>query len=340
MEDLCEGFFIETSENLIFHVKGFNHPSDGFISFLRYIPSKSGSRERNGEKFKKIYSMNEKFSFLEENYPKYVKFSEKINKKIQFVKSSEIKRIYNPKEKLKKIIENKPDNPLKLKTLDFVEELLEQGVNIENLGITGSILTELHTQNSDIDLIGYGFEEGKKIYSALDKLRKKESKISPYNRQGAEKIAKFRWKNSPLDLKAFLSIEKNKILHGKFENKDYFFRLARQPKESEYEFENTSFRRIGTAKIRGRIKDDKYSIFTPNKYPIDCKKIENQENLEIENIFSYRGKFTEQAKKNEEILAEGRLEKINYENGTKTRMILGKPKEYMIPINDKTKKHL
>jgi len=53
-----EGDFIETSEGLVFDVKGLIHPPNRIIAFLRYFPDKKGERKRNSERYSKVYSLS------------------------------------------------------------------------------------------------------------------------------------------------------------------------------------------------------------------------------------------------------------------------------------------
>ena len=44
----CEGDLIETFDGNIFDVKGFVHPLDRVIAFIRFTPDSSGDRRRGG----------------------------------------------------------------------------------------------------------------------------------------------------------------------------------------------------------------------------------------------------------------------------------------------------
>lgn len=340
MENLREGYFVETREGLIFHVKGVYHPDDGVIGFLRYVPSDSGDRVKNGRVFEKIYSIGEKFEYLEKNFPKYVQYSENLEKKIQIISFEDIEKVYKPQEKLQDLGEKRNLSKVGKNVVEFTNKLIETGIKPENLGITGSILVGLHKENSDIDLIGYGKKPGWKIYSALKDLKEEDSEIKSYDEKNALKIAKFRWGKTGIPLEIFASIEKEKVLHGMFKNRDFFIRLVKHPSEIKGNFEDFSYIPQGKEKITGTIKETKDSIFTPNHYPLKNTSKTNGEKIKIKKITSYRGRFTEQAKVNEKIAAYGRLEKVKYENKTYHRLLLGQPDEYLLPLNDRVKKEL
>jgi len=56
-----EGDYLETKENcLFFDIKGYHHPQDRKICFLRFFPDQNGDRTKEGKKYKKIYSLDER----------------------------------------------------------------------------------------------------------------------------------------------------------------------------------------------------------------------------------------------------------------------------------------
>ncbi len=332
MDNFREGDFLETDEGLIFHVKGVSHPSDRVIAFLRYIPDQNGEREREGTKYRKIYPVDERYKFLRSNYPDYIFYSDKWNQEIQGVPPSKIKEIYRPEEKLKELREKDSLSPLEKLIVESSEEIIEEAdIKRGQLGITGSILVDLQRENSDIDLIAYGEEECRKVYSALKRLRKKESLIRSYTPEEARRIAKFRWGSTGLSIQELTDLEREKILHGMIGDKDFFMRLVKEEKEIDHEYHEYSCSRVGKFKIEGTIGNDEDSIFTPNKYELEEIRTIGECSYDIRNLFSYRGRFTEQVSEGDQIEAYGRIEKITLQNEEYYRLLLGKPEEYLVP---------
>ena len=67
-----EGDYLETKENhLFFDIKGYLHPRDRKICFLRFFPEQNGERIKEGKKYKKIYSLEERYLKIREKYPQY-----------------------------------------------------------------------------------------------------------------------------------------------------------------------------------------------------------------------------------------------------------------------------
>jgi hypothetical protein len=316
-----EGDYIETSEGLYFTVKGMFHPEDKVLSVLRYIPDEGGDRVKNTYRYKRVYNLVKTKRFLEKNYPHYLSYIPRLGITTQSVPISNIKKIYKPREKLKEIIDTSNQKPIKI-LRKLVYSLNEESeVSLECFGITGSILIDMHTPDSDIDINVYGFEQSKRVYDALKKLRLDSNWLKPYTKKTVKNVLESRWSNTGLDLKLFLEIETNKVLHGRVEDKDYFIRLIKPiniPDKSEP---------IEVVKIRKTIKDDSEGIFTPCKYMLEI----SSDNEPIE-LLSYRGKFTEQVKKGELIEARGTLEKVWEGNKIAYRLVLGRKGDYLLPV--------
>jgi len=202
------------------------------------------------------------------------------------------------------------------------------------LGISGSILVKLHTPTSDIDSIVYGSENCYKIYSALRSLlRDGESPVKPYSLKELKKLFDFRSKDTVTRFEDFVRTDSRKVLQGKFMGRDYFIRFVKEWNEIEEKYGTILYKPEGYAKIKAKVVDDSEAIFTPCSY-----KIENVEILEgtcvepIEEIVSFRGRFCEQAKSGEMVIAQGKVERLQKEGEREYhRLLLGnKISDHMI----------
>ena len=61
-----EGDFIETSEGLIFDVKGLVQPPDKVVAYLRYVEDPSGDRKRGRKTYVKVYLLSEREKIQEQ----------------------------------------------------------------------------------------------------------------------------------------------------------------------------------------------------------------------------------------------------------------------------------
>jgi predicted nucleotidyltransferase len=69
-----EGDLIKTKSNVVFDVKGLVHPPNKVIAFPRFIPSPNGTRQGKGTLYGKVYSLGDRFKYLQENHPDLIVF--------------------------------------------------------------------------------------------------------------------------------------------------------------------------------------------------------------------------------------------------------------------------
>jgi predicted nucleotidyltransferase len=325
---LIEGDFIETVDELFFAVKGFKHPVDRVIAYLRYVPDPLGDRKLKNIRYRRVYDLEDTTNYLKKHFPIYLSWIDYISQTLQTVPRIRIKRIYKPREGFNKI---NRDNRKKLDylTREFASSLSNQSnVSKKSIGISGSLLIGLSTDDSDIDLIIYGEENGRKIYNGLKKIRRDSSVIHSLNLKNATKKVMSRWGKTSIKPEKFIELEIGKKLHGFFKDKEYFIRLIKIPANEEIA------RPIKGVRGRAKIKEDKDSIFTPCTYNIENTEGFNEVNLSnITELWSLRGKFTEQAKKGDLVEFEGTLEEVTTLQEKKYRVALISDHDYLIPVS-------
>jgi len=330
-----EGDFIETIEGMIFDVKGLVHPPDRIIAYLRYIPDPSGDRIREGTAYRKVYSLNEREDILRRYYPQYICFDPVFGMEMQGVPKKRILKVYRPQETLQALMEKSILNDLERSAVNLIRILYESSnVKIESMGISGSIMAGLHTEKSDIDVIVYGRKNCISVYSSLKSLMERPNgQILRYDMVDLRRLYEFRSKDTLMPYEDFVRIERRKHMQGKFMGRDFFVRFILDWSEVDEEYGDRAYSPIGYARIKATVTDDSEAIFTPCRYPIeDVIFLEGMKVPSLREIVSFRGRFCEQAKKGEAIIAQGKIEKVTERDGTEYfRMILGgKPSDFMI----------
>ncbi len=327
-----EGHYIETPEGLLFAVKGLSHPERLVIAYLRYVPDPEGDRVKDTRRYRRVYELDETDEFLRRNYPHYLNTVESKNLTLQSVPIEKISRVYSPKERLRTLLERQ-ESELEEATAEFVHALsYESGVSYNDLGVSGSILLELARETSDIDLIVYGIEAGRKVYNALKRLRAIGNWVRPYDSETVRKIVRARWGDVGLELDKMYPIEARKVLHGLVDGKDYFVRLVWKP----WEFEQEAFSRPHKkVVVRAGVVGSEESIFTPCIYTVnECSHVHPSQGPDVEQLVSYRGKFTEQAGEGDVVEARGTLEEAIYPDRKIYRVMLGGRGDYLIPLSE------
>jgi len=323
-----EGDYLQTKENgLFFDVKGLKHPKDRTICFIRFYPDPKGDRRRNNNRYSKIYDIKKRYSFLEENNPQYLFFSDQFDMKLQGVKNNDIKKVYNPREyfedlKRKKILKGIEKDSFELCLL-FIEE---GDLPPESIGITGSQMVGLNKQDSDIDLVIYGTDVGLNFQNQLSAIFASPNGCLQYTFEEYKSHYKFRAGGSGISFNDFMKSEKRKLHQGIYKGIEFFIRHIKSPQDWEGSYYDYKYKNMGKIRLTAEIIDAKDAIFTPATYKLNVLRIldlnssQNSINIEdfdldeIKVINSYRGRFCEHARKGEVIMAEGKFEKVFYKN--------------------------
>jgi len=331
-----EGDVIKTAEEDFFDVKGVVHPPKKVVAFIRFVPSIEGNRKLGEMRYQKVYPLSDRYALLEKSFPQYLVYDEAFGEYLCEVPTKAVKKHYKPADRLKEMRQSMELDELEKKALQFAK-LLKETASIPwcKIGISGSILVRLHTKDSDIDPIIYGSEDCRKVYYALKTLLKdKERLVKPYDLEDLKKLFAFRSKDTVTSFEDFVRTESRKVLQGKFMGSDYFIRFVKGWSEITEKYGMIRYSNEGYAKIKAKIKDDSDAIFTPCTY-----EIENVKFLEgtftskpIEEIVSFRGRFCEQAKTGETVVVQGKVERVQPEEGCmRFRLLLGnKTSDYMI----------
>ncbi|MEM2739809.1 MAG: hypothetical protein QXQ29_03310, partial [Candidatus Bathyarchaeia archaeon] len=189
-----EGDFLETIEGLIFDVKGLIHPPDRVIAYLRYFEDPSGGRVRYGRRYSKVYSLRDRDSILRGRYPHYIYYDHVFDDWMEGVSRHLIAKLYNPVERVSTLSRSGDLDIVESQALMLVNILHDlTGVSLDYIGISGSILVDLHSPDSDVDIVVYGRRSCFSVYDVLrDLLHGGRGVFSPYCLDDLRKLYEFR----------------------------------------------------------------------------------------------------------------------------------------------------
>lgn len=302
------------------------------------MPDPEGDRERNGVIFRKFYSLHERYELLQKKFPQFLVYDHVLDEQLCEIPTKAVKKHYKPAEYLRELRHSVELDKIEEKTLQFAK-LLKEATSVpwNKIGISGSILIKLHRPESDIDQIIYGTKNCRKVYDVLKILHKDESPVKSYNLEDLRKLFAFRSKDTVTPFEDFVRTESRKALQGKFMGSDYFVRFVKDWNETTEKYGMIKYSNEGYAKIKANVVDDSEAIFTPCTYKIESTNILEGAiaNVRIDEIVSFRGRFCEQAKQGETVIAQGKVECVQPEHErTHFRLLLGnKPSDYMVLVN-------
>ncbi len=323
MEDkLVEGYFVKTSDNLIFEVKGVVHPHDRIIAYVRYVPNLDSS-------FRKIYDLREREEYLSDGFLEYLWFSKTHGRILQAVPHKKIVQVLDPVEHMNHIRNDK--SALSIATSNLVELLLDiTGIDRMEIGVTGSQLVGVATETSDIDLVVYGESTCRKFYKRLRKNFDKIPNLGRYEGELLDAHVSFRWGNLTEHHELLHRIECAKILQGVFESHQFFIRLVKSPQDIGEIFGQIITENLKTREVQCSVIKDRNSIFTPCTY-----QVESLDLPKLKQLVSYRGRFTEQVSSGMSVRARGRLENVSDSSTGENyqQLVLGEnSSDYLVPI--------
>ncbi len=153
--------FIETVEGLIFAVVENGEEQGKVLCFLRYI--------YQNEKWEKVNTEQANL-FLKTHHPRFLYYSITKQAHLHAVLSVDVCQHHQPKQKLKKLLVGKGRDNVENDLTALCVLFEKEGLNLNEIGVTGSILIGVQNQKSDIDLVFYArdiFHQARKITQNL-----------------------------------------------------------------------------------------------------------------------------------------------------------------------------
>jgi hypothetical protein len=305
------------------------HPPDRRIAVLRYMPDGSSGNRRKGDIwYRRLYHFDEQEQLLRTALPIYLAYDPVFQTTLQSVPLSMVHAIYDPRRRFRELADAQTRSEIEDDAFAFLSLLQDEArVPPSALGITGSLLTGLYTEKSDLDAVVFGSENCNKVYQALrrilDALR--DGELRRLDAAGMEELFAQRAADTRMDYHEFLALEKRKVNQGLFRKRPYFIRFVKEAHEASGIYGRLRYTSQGRAVIAASITDDREAIFTPCRYSLSAVRIlEGVQLPHLSEIVSFRGRFCEQARTGERVTASGTLERIEDGHGdVRHRLLVG-----------------
>ena len=288
--------FIETREGLIFAVVDGVIEDGKALCFLRYGPEgKLATTPAN--------------LLLRNSFPQYLHHSLRLNADLHALPFECILKHHQPRKRVQALLAQGAKDGIERKLISLVKSLVEAGLPVECLGVTGSLLIGRQSFTSDIDVVIYGSDY---FFQSLARVRelKKTGLLADldepawkdaYSRRGCE-----------LSFEEYLWHERRKGNMGLIDGTKFDLALI---VEDAIEEPPIDWHKAGPATIKTKVLDDSRSFEQPARYLI--------EHADIGEILSFTQTYTGQARMGETIQAAGQVE---ISDGRK-RLVVGSSRE-------------
>jgi len=320
-----------TKHNFVFYTFGYEHPLERVSAFLKYIPTQLQpcfplhfltKRWKLGSihlvRPETLYSAKD-FQKLTEifrrDFPEYVYFCPFRKKDLVSPPKSLIKRVYVPSQRLQALLKSRKRDRLQELAVEIISLLsAESRVPLEDFGLHGSIALNMHSAESDIDLVVYGAENFRRLEAAIKRLLK----------EGELDIAR-----------------KNR---GEYKGKVFVYNAVRKPKEVKVEYGDQKYLPISAVTFQCKVEDDNEAMFRPAIYQIgDYQPLNSVSRLEKTKtpnaVVSMIGCYRNVARKGESLEVSGVLEQVEQVKTGKVnyQVVVGsgtREEEYIWPISN------
>ena len=327
--------FLQTTEGFFFCVVGPVHPANRVISYIKYVPSKSGIWGTKEQKFSRILqkytipNLLQTFNYLETKYPHYLFHSLVDNITITAVPHNKIKQHFQPEQKLAQLRQAQNRDSLQEKLVKFTRFLAETaGLSENSFGVTGSLLLDIHQPTfSDIDMIVYGKEDSWALKKALTEKRG-EYAMKRLEGAGLREWCAKKSKEYPLTTKEALRLYERKWNLGFFEGRWVSIHPVKVETEVTEIYGEKTYTPFGQVTIEANVSDNVDSLFLPATYQIEeVKLLDSRPSVNVTEVVTYEGLYAGAAENGEKIRVKGKLERIKEKRNSRERyrVLVGSP---------------
>ena len=292
--------FVETAEGLVFAVVENGIERDRVLAFLRYWYTPSGWQK---------LSTQEANDYLQTYSPDYLCYSANKDAHLHAVATDRITRHYRPEQILRTILQTESDDQVIQDCQQLCSLLANADLDLQNIGVTGSLLINAQKQSSDIDIV---------IYDRSEFFRLREQVKKMIDQDQLKQLSKADWQTSyqrrscELSFSEYVWHEQRKYNKAVINGRKFDLNFV-DPLNSE---EKTTYTKLGPIKIQGLINEDTKVFDYPSVFGIDSQ--------EAQFVVSYTATYTGQAFVGERVEIAGLLEQADH---GQCRIIVGSSRE-------------
>jgi uncharacterized protein len=247
--------------------------------------------------------------FLVERYPHYLFDSTQLAAQLHATPVAEIVRHHKPQQRLLDLLAAEAEDAVVADLQLLCRLLQEDGADLQQVGVTGSILPGLQGHGSDIDLVCYD-------RAAFAQLRSRVQGLIGRNKlqtlQDADWLEAFQRRACDLGLDEYIWHEERKFNKAMVNQRKFDLTLVTPPREPA----NRVYSKLGKVVLEAEVADDVYAFDYPAAYLLH--------HAEIAEAVSFTATYVGQAQTGERVRIAGLLEED--QDGVR-RIVVGSNRE-------------
>jgi len=292
--------FIETAEGLIFAVVEQGLEDGKVLCFLRYVRDSSG--------WKKV-ATEQANHLLQQQYPDYLHYSPVLDAHLHAVAVERIVKHHQPKHRLQQLMQAAQHDVVEQDLFRLCQLLEQHGLDLAQIGVTGSLLVGVQNARSDIDLVCYGrdvFHQCRAIVRRLIKQRDLQDLNDQDWQQSYER------RSCDLSFDDYVWHERRKSNKAVINERKFDLNFI----DRDASPEPVVYQKCEAITLQCRVTDDARAFDYPAEFKIDHHRISS--------IVSFTATYTGQAVAGETVEVSGVVEQS--EQGVK-RIVVGSSRE-------------
>lgn len=292
--------FIETAEGLIFAVVGQGMEHDKVLCFLRYVPHQQGWRKVDTDVAN---------DFLKQHHPHYLHYSPILDASLHAVAQPKIIKHHRPKHRLQQLLNADNHDVVEQDLLSLTRLFQQHGLDLADVGVTGSLLIGVQQHGSDIDVVCYGrevFHHCRAVTAKLITLGQLQDLTEQDWQQSYQR------RDCDLSFAEYVWHEQRKANKAMINGRKFDLNFINDQAVGD----PGDYQKIGPVNLQCQVIDDTYGFDYPAEFKIDHEYIDS--------IISFTATYTGQALRGETVQVSGMLEQSS--QGRK-RIIVGSSRE-------------
>jgi predicted nucleotidyltransferase len=292
--------FIETAEGLIFAVVAEGFENEKVRCFLRYVCDEN-------KQWRKVKT-DEANALLAKKHSDYLFHSAEFDADLHAVSVEKITKNHQPKQRLKQLLDNISHDEIENECVNLCRLFENAGIDLNQFGVTGSLLIEQQKPSSDIDLVCYDLAVFHKCRNAVQNLIQQKLLGNLNEKDWRESYER---RDCDLTFEEYVWHEVRKFNKGLIYGRKFDLSLVEINKTDK-----TVYKKLDAIKIKTNVIDDSRAFCYPAEFKIAHSKIQN--------VVCFTATYVGQAQNDETVEISGQLEQDEFGN---QRIVVGSNRE-------------